>query len=91
MFAWYVYIPALYTIPLNGEVYGVVYSIYIFGAGSTLLVTPMGYSYDLDRWQVTVDSRVFLLYGKEIDNIVRIWESAGYNVVCHVRTNKFFV
>ena len=42
MSAWYVYIPALYTIPLNGEVYGVVRNIYIIGAGSTLLVTPMG-------------------------------------------------
>lgn len=43
MSAWYVYIPALYTIPLNGEVYGVVHSIYIFGAGSTLLVYSYGF------------------------------------------------
>ena len=53
-------------LPLNGKVYGVVRIIYIIGAGSTLLVTPMGFSYDLDRWQVTVDSRVFLLYGMKI-------------------------
>ena len=30
-------------LPLNGKVYGVVRNIYIIGAGSTLLVTPMGF------------------------------------------------
>ena len=74
MSAWYVYIPALYTIPLNGEVYGVVYSIYIFGAGSTLLVTAVVIPTTLigDKWRVRLPRFFFLCVQKRLEKHIRI-------------------